>query len=364
MKIFVTGTRGLPDIAGGVEKHCQELYPRIALKGHDIYVSTRSTYVKTKVKSFNGVRLLNVYAPVRKSFEAIIHTFLSVLKAKRLEPDIIHIHAVGPGLIVPLAKLLGFKVVVTNHGPDYDRGKWGRSAKVMLKFGEYLGGKFADQVIVISETIRNIIKNRCKRESCLIYNGVNLPKKDYGTVYLEKYGLNKKKYILAVARLVPEKGLHLLIQAFQKLRTDEYKLVIAGDADHESGYSRKLKQTISDNENIIGTGYITGDELNQIYSNAGLFVLPSFHEGLPIALLEAMSYDLSVVVSDIPANLEVNLDKNRYFKCGDADNLAEKIDYYLHYEENISYRKIIEEKYNWDLIADQTIDLYKSALKN
>lgn len=172
MKIFVTGTRGVPDIPGGVEKHCQELYPLIAANGHEVVLATRTQYVSKFNSSWQGVHLEHIFAPCKKNLEAIVHTFIAVIKAKLSKADILHVHAVGPGLMVPFARLLGLKVVVTNHGPDYDRQKWGRTAKGMLRLGEYLGGKFSNENIVISEIIAGIIHKRCNRDSNLIYNGV------------------------------------------------------------------------------------------------------------------------------------------------------------------------------------------------
>lgn len=365
MRIFVTGTRGIPDIPGGVEKHCQELYPLISSLGHQVTVATRSPYITNKDTSWQGIELTHLYAPHKKSLEAIIHTFLAVLEAKKAKADLIHIHAVGPGLLAPLARLLGLKVVVTNHGPDYDRQKWGGMAKTILRLGEYLGGKFANQIIVISSVIAEIIRKRCGRDSNLIYNGVPLPERSNSTSYLDRTGIKPKNYILAVARFVPEKGLHDLIEAFAELKGD-YQLVIAGDADHETSYSQKLKKLATEDERIILTGYITGEDLNQVYTNARLFCLPSYHEGLPIALLEAMSYGLPALVSDIPANLEVDLPAERFFKCGDTKNLAEKlgklIDLELTDEEQRSLRAEIREKYNWSKIAEQTVAVYQKAL--
>jgi len=366
MRILVTGTRGILDIPGGVEKHCQELYPLISSLGHQVTVATRTPYVSKKADSWRGIKLSHLYAPHKKSLEAIVHTFLAVLAAKKTKADLVHIHAVGPGLMVPFARLLGLKVVVTNHGPDYDRQKWGAAARTMLRLGEYLGGRFASQVIVISSVIADIIKNRCGRESNLIYNGVPLPDRSESTSYLEKKGIKPKKYILAVARFVPEKGLHDLIEAFADLEGD-YQLVIAGDADHETAYSRKLKQLAAKDERIVLTGYITGEELNQVFTNARLFCLPSYHEGLPIALLEAMSYGLPVLVSDIPANLEVDLPAERFFKCGDVDDLRKKIgrliDVELTDEEQQLLRAEILEKYNWQKIAEQTVAVYEKVLR-
>jgi glycosyltransferase involved in cell wall biosynthesis len=365
MKIFVTGTRGIPDIPGGVEKHCQELYPLIASSGHEVILATRKTYVTHKQSSWKGVQLCHLFAPHKKSFEAIVHTFFAVIKARQMKADIIHIHAVGPGLMVPFARLLGLRVVITNHGPDYDRGKWNLVAKTMLKLGEYFGGKFANEVIVISTIIANIIKERCKRDSHLIYNGVPLPEKSRKTDFIEKLTIKPGNYVLAVARFVPEKGLHDLLKAF-KILDGNYQLVIAGDADHETDYSRSLKKQASQDKRIILTGYIGGEDLNQVFSHARLFVLPSYHEGLPIALLEAMSYELSVLVSNIPANKEVNLPSERFFTCGDTRDLQKKIEHLmkknLSDEERLAYQSQIADKYNWPKIAHQTIAIYQKAL--
>ena len=361
MKIFVTGTRGIPDIPGGVEKHCQELYPRIVENGHEIILATRKPYVEEEQSSWQGVKLKHIFAPHKKSLEAIVHTFLAVLCARFSGCDIVHIHAVGPGLMVPFARLLGLKVVWTNHGPDYDRGKWGKAAKLTLRLGEWCGGTFANERIVISSIIADIVQERCYMSSHLIYNGVTLPQKSTRTEYIETLGLQAGKYILAVARFVPEKGLHDLLEAFAGYRGG-YKLVLAGDADHETEYSRRLKKLASKDERVVLTGYITGEKLNQIFTHAGLFVLPSYHEGLPIALLEAMSYDLPVLVSDIPANKEVQLPQKRFFRCGSQTELREKIEVllgeFLSKDELSQYRRQLQEKYNWDNIAEETIAVY------
>jgi glycosyltransferase involved in cell wall biosynthesis len=365
MKIFVIGTRGIPDIPGGVEKHCQELYPRIAAAGHEVILATRKPYVKSQSKGWRGIELLHCHAPRRKSLEAIVHTLLAILKARRRNPDLVHIHAVGPGLLVPFARLLGMKVVVTNHGPDYDRQKWGVVAKIMLRLGEYLGGRFAHERIAISWGIADLIRQRCGRESNLIFNGVALPQPSTTSKFLEKNGIRPGGYLLAVARLVPEKGLHDLVKAFSSLRID-HQLVIAGDADHRSEYSESLKEQASEDDRIVMTGYITGADLNEVYSHARLFVLPSYHEGLPIALLEALSYGLPVLVSDIPANQEVGLPGERYFRVGNVRDLQGKMAALLEQEMDSAEKAWIDrqltEKYNWEIIARQTLAVYEKTL--
>lgn len=365
MRIFVTGTRGIPDIPGGVEKHCQELFPRIARRGHEVILARRRSYIHDDLEEWQGVRLADCYAPRQKSLEAIVHTALALLRARMVNPDIVHIHAIGPALLTPMARLLGLRVVMTNHGPDYDREKWGRLARLVLRLGEKIGGTFADEIIVISDVIAGIIRHRCHRESNLIYNGVPLPRPSKRTDYLESIGGQPGNYILAVGRLVPEKGFHDLIEAFLQTEGD-YQLIIAGDADHETDYSRGLKEKARGSSRIIMAGYITGEPLNEVYSHARLFVLPSSHEGLPIALLEALSYGLPVLVSDIPANREVGLPMERYFKCGDINDLRGHLIKHLRQEtstaEREAIRRQVAEKYNWDKIADQTLAVYTKVM--
>lgn len=365
MKIVVIGTRGIPNIQGGVETHCEELYPRLAAKGCDITIVRRSCYVteENKTNLFKGVKLKDIFAPRLKSIEAITHTFLAVIYAWQVNADILHIHAIGNTLMAPIARLLGMKVIMTHHGPDYDRQKWGKIAKLALKAGEFMGVKYANSVIVISTVINDIIVSKYGRtDSELIFNGVNIPVKSKKTDYLESLNLEKDKYIVTVGRFVEEKGFDLLIEVFSQLPiSKEFKLVIAGGALHETDYSKKLI-ALAEEKGIILTGFITGEKLNQIYSNARLFVLPSFHEGLPICLLEAMSYHLDILVSDIPANLAVNLPKKDYFKTGDEKDLAEGLIQKLsESKKEVTYSL---DFYNWDRIVIQTMSVYQKVYSN
>ena len=364
MKIIVLGTRGIPDILGGVETHCQELYPRIVSQGHEVTVISRTPYVVDKtVKMYKGVHLKPIFAPKKKSFEAIIHTFLGVLYAAYKRPDILHIHAIGPMIMTPLARLLGLKVVVTHHGPDYDRQKWGKTAKMVLKAGEYLGTKFANRVVVISEVINRILQKKYDRQDAyLIYNGVNFPDIAKSTDYITSLGLTKKQYIIGVARFVEEKGFSDLIEAYSQIETN-VKLVLVGDADHETSYSRNLKKQARE-KGVVLTGFIRGAALNEIFSHALLFAMPSYHEGLPIALLEAMSYNLPVLVSDIPANLEVKLDAANYFKVGDIPDLTRKLETKLQQPApSMDYSEKIKSKYQWDRIAEQVVEVYELSIE-
>lgn len=362
MKIVVTGTRGIPNIMGGVETHCEELFPRIVALGHNVTVIRRKSYVHDDLTEWKGVQLVDVEAPKEKFLEAIIHTFRAINKAKKLKADVLHIHAIGPALLVPYAKLLGLKVVFTHHGPDYDRDKWGFLAKTILKLGESLGCMFADHVIVISDVIKRLIAQRCGRTENvhLIYNGVPEPEICDYPEYFEELGIEKGKYILGMCRFVPEKHLHDLVDAFIKLKTehripDDIRLVLAGDTDFEDDYSLGLKQKAR-NHGVVLTGFIRGKKLHSLLTNALCYSLPSSHEGLPIALLEAMSYHLPVITSSIPANLEVGLDPSCYHKVGDVNALADKIGAIASKPlQRINYDM---SKYNWDVIAQQVVAVY------
>lgn len=365
MKIVVTGTRGIPDIPGGVETHCEELFPRIAAMGHDVTVIRRTPYIaKSKdLKEYKGVKLVDVFAPRKKSIEAIVHTFLAVIKARQLNADIVHIHAVGPSLMVPLARLLGMKVVSTNHGPDYERQKWGRLAKSVIKLGESLGTRFSNRVIVISTTIADILRrNYGRTDTTLIFNGVNIPKKSQSRDWLERWGIADRPYILAIGRFVKEKGFHDLIDAYLASGLHgKYALVIAGDTDHEDDYSLSLKQKARE-AGVVLTGYIKGESLNQLMTNASLFVIPSYHEGLPIALLEAMSYNLDVIASDIPANRLKQLADDDFFATGNTAGLAAALRRKL--AKPAAPRLYDLSAFNWDNIARQTLAVYESLSKH
>ncbi len=359
MKIVVTGTRGIPDIQGGVETHCEELYPRLVALGHDVTVVRRSCYVtpQNKIDQYKGVKLKDIYAPRKKSIEAIVHTFLAILYARRVHADVLHIHAIGPALLTPFARLLGLKVVMTHHGPDYDRQKWNRLAKTVLRMGERMGARFANEVIVISTVIDRILREKYHRENAhLIYNGVNMPVPAETTDYIRSLGLEPHRYVLAVGRFVEEKGFDLLVRAFAHIPHDGYRLVIAGDADHEDHYSMSLKQ-LAREHGVVLTGFIRGAKLNELFSQARLFVLPSFHEGLPIVLLEALSYRLPVLVSDIPANRLACLAPTDFFVTGEEHSLEGLLSRKLaEPDTRISYNL---SPYNWDYIATQVDAVYR-----
>lgn len=382
LKIAVLGTRGFPNVQGGVETHCENLYPQLVSLRCEVIVITRKPYINTDIDTYKGVKLLPLFCLKNKFLETFLHTFMGVFVARSLSPDILHIHAIGPSLFIPLARLLGLKVVMTNHGPDYQRKKWGKVAKNILKLGESLGSKWANGIIAISQNIADEIREKDNRDVTVIPNGVIIPRIPESDETLKKYGLEKGKYIIAVGRFVPEKGFHDLIDAFKKIQNSDFqskiqkpkskisidhgKLVIVGRADHEDEYSLKLKEKANKDRNVILTGFLTGIPLQELYSQAGLFVLPSYYEGLPIVLLEAMSYGLSCIASDIPANRNVELPEDRFFKAGDVNALAGKICKFLEKplseEEKSIQINLTKERYDWHKIAKKTLEVYKEVM--
>jgi len=360
-KVAVTGTRGIPNIQGGIETHCEELFPRVATKGFDITIFRRKNYVNDQLSSYKGVSLYDLPNFKKKSFETIFHTLCAVWNAKwKLKADIVHIHAIGPAVLTPLARMLGLKVVFTHHGPDYNRAKWGKIAKFVLQLGERTGCRFANEVIVISNVINETIRRQYKRcDAYLIYNGVPDPVIIDDTSYLHQIGIDPHKFIFTMGRFVPEKNFHTLIKAFANLKQSEYKLVIAGDADIEDNYSKELKRLAKDND-IILPGIIKEIRLQALLSHACLFVLPSSHEGLPIALLEALSYRLPVIVSDIPANRSVGLSEDCYFPPDNEMALSRLLEEKLKSKPfAITYDL---KKYNWDTIAEETAQVYNKLM--
>lgn len=366
MKIIVLGLRGFPGVQGGVETHAEHLYPLMANLGCAVEVVGRSPYLTLpKDGQWQGVTLSRLWCPRHKDLEALVHTFIGVLYAAVRRPDILHLHAIGPAIMTPLARLLGLRVVVTHHGPDYDRQKWGRFPRWILRIGERLGMRYAHRRIAISEVIRQLVRKNHQRDCALIPNGVALPRLAETSTVLEKFDLNPGRYLLFVSRLVPEKRHLDLIKAFAMANLPEWKLVLVGGSDHPDEYMREVIELGRDTANVVLTGFQTGVSLQELYTHAGMFVLPSSHEGLPIVLLEALSYGLPVIASDIPANLEVGLEQDQYFPLGECAALAGMLERRaripLDRESREKSRTWVTERYDWTAIARLTLDVYRSV---
>ncbi len=362
--VLVLGLRGFPNVPGGVETHAENLYPIIASLGIKVICVTRRPYHDRL--SWSGIEFIPTWAPRSKFLEAILHSILAVLKAAFIRPDVVHIHAVGPSLVVPLARLLGLKVVVTHHGPDYEREKWNALAKGIIRFGEWCGMNFANERIVISPVIAESVRERYGVDSTIIPNGVQLPELDSDRSILDRYGLQADEYVLLVSRFVPEKRHFDLIDAFERAAIAGFKLALVGDADHPDSYDKALKEKAAANPDIVLTGFLGGSELKAVFQYARVFVLPSSHEGLPISLLEALGFGLPCLASGIAANRSVGLDEKAYFELGNIDQLAEKITAISRQSwsdvDRVETRQWVAETYDWNRIARQTAEVYRKAI--
>lgn len=357
MKICVTGLRGFPFIEGGVEKHCEALYPYVAQE-MDVTVFRRKPYV-TGDGVHRNIRFVDLFSTRIKGFEAVWHTFLSSLRIITLRPDIAHFHNIGPGLFIPLLKLAGIPVVLTYHSPNYEHKKWGVFARRLLRFCESIALKFADKVIFVNKYQMEKYPPEIQQKSKYIPNGIVPLERTNNQDYLDKIGVEPGKYILSVGRITPEKGFHTLIQAFKEMNVAGYKLVIAGGVEFESGYMTQLRQ-MAEGADVVFTGFVQGEVLAQLYSHTVLFVLASENEGFPLVLLEAMGYGQNILVSDIPATRLVKLEEEDYFPTGNEEVLVQKLREKL--EQKVT-REYDLSGYNWQSIAEQTIVVLQEAAK-
>ena len=367
-KVVMIGLRGIPDIEGGIEKHVEALVEQYTKLGwHPVVMGRRDYLKKSEIHRWNGTRIIPVWAPKSVWLEALVHSLLSLWHARKERPDIIHIHAIGPALITPLARLMGYRTVVTHHGFDYERQKWGFFGRLVLRVGEWCGMHMSHARIAVSPQIKERLQEMYKREVNYLPNGVAQLQLQRNEQLLQKYGLEKQKYILLVARLVPEKRHEDLIKAFKQLELSDYKLVLVGGAGWPKKYEKHLEKMAAEHHDIVMTGQLYGEELWAIYSQAALFVLPSSHEGMPLAALEALQLQVPVLLSDIDANLAFELPADRYFKMGDIQSLAEGITRTLsaEYDHETFKRKAgdVSEQYSWSKIAEQTINIYSDLLK-
>lgn len=365
MHVMVLGLRAFPGVEGGVETHAQHLYPLIADMGCDVDVLVRAPYRKYKGSTYKGVRFVSIWSPRKTGIESIIHSLLGVLYAAIHRPDVLHIHAIGPSIVTPLARIMGLRVVVTHHGPDYDRDKWGGVSRWVLRTGELLGMRLSNQRIVISQVIKDLVYKKYGCNSSLIPNGVYIPELPPTENALRHFGLEARKYILQVSRLVPEKRQLDLIRAFSITNLDGWRLVLVGAVEEGDEYSRSVSDLAQETPNVILAGFQTGVALQELYAHAGIFVLPSSHEGLPIVLLEALSYGLSALASDIPANLEVGLPNQHYFRLGDISDLARGLRHLaevgINENSKLNIREWLSENYDWKTIARQTYGVYEEC---
>ena len=373
MKIAMFGHKRVPSREGGVEIVVEELSTRMAARGHQVSCYNRrghhvsgAQFDTEKTGTFKGVRIHDVWTVDRKGLAAMTSSLSAALRTAFSKADVVHIHAEGPAFMCWLPKLLGKRVIVTVHGLDWQRGKWKQGfASKYIHAGERMAVRCADEIIVLSRNVQNYFKETYGRETVWIPNGVSRPEPVAAGDTLRELGIEQAGYILFLGRLVPEKGIHYLIDAFKKVKTDK-RLVIAGGTSGTDDYIRQLKEQAQGDERILFTGFVQGRPLEALYSNAYIYVLPSDVEGMPLSLLEAMSYGNCCLVSDIPECTEVVEGNAAVFRAGNVDDLRGQLQSLCDDPARVeSYRKnaggFITRKYNWDDVARKTLELYHES---
>lgn len=379
MKIAMVGQKGVfVTHNGGIEKHVEELSKNLVDMGENVDVYCRPHYmsenmrgeykkIKTEKKKINISGIDIIFSPSinTKYLDTITHTFTSTIKAVYGNYDVIHYHGIGPSILSFIPRLFSkAKVVVTFHSIDRYHKKWGAVARRILTISEWTACNFPNITISVSKTIKRYCKERYKRESFYIPNGVEI-EKSKSAEKLKKFELEPNNYVLSVARFVRHKGLHYLIEAFKKIkRNNNIKLAIVGESPYKSEYSDYLKKIAEKDQNIIFTGYQKGQTLAQLFGNAYLYCHPSESEGLSITILEAMAYGKCVLISDIEENLEAMSDYGFYFKTGNVKDLFKKLEKLLNEPRavegmGVKARNFVEKEHNWKNIAEKTLKLYK-----
>ena len=376
MKVAMIGHKIVPSRRGGIENVLTSLCPLLAESGVDVTCYNRSTdkveneYINmVDHNKYRGVTLKKAWTIEAKGISAMISSFTAAISATFAGFDVLHFHAEGPCAAMWIPKMFGKRCVATVHGLDWQREKWsGSFASKYIKFGEKVMVKCADEIIVLSESAKAYFKETYNRDTVLIHNGIDKPTIKQAEKITELYGLSKGDYICTVSRLTAEKGLHYLIEAYNNIKTDK-KLVIAGDTSDTDEYVAYIKQMAGDNPNIIFTGFISGDILKEIYSNAYIVAVPSDIEGMSISLLEALAYGNAVLCSDIPENTLVTEDKAIHFKKSDVADLQNKLQNMC--DDNLCVENLkhgvddfILEKYNWNDVAVATRNLYEKVFTN
>jgi glycosyltransferase involved in cell wall biosynthesis len=367
LRIAMVGQRGVPATYGGIERHVEEVGARLAERGHEVEVYCRSSYAEFPIGTYRDMRLRVHAAPSIRGFEAASHSFKSSFLTMKHPPDIVHYHAIGPGLAAPVARYLSRAgVVQTIHGLDADRDKWGWAARRILRTGEWLSARVPHATIVVAKDLARHYAAKHGRYVDVITNGVQEAVVRPASRITERWGLRAGSYVLAVGRFVPEKRADLLLKAWGRVESN-LKLVVAGGSSHTPNYARWLENEAEKDSRVLLPGYVYGDELEELYSNAACFVQASDLEGLPLTVLEAQSYGLPVLLSDIAPHreiLEFDQPGGRLFRPGDPHDLARRLSELLtaisdEADAALNLGRQMMKSHSWDEVVDLTEQVYQ-----
>jgi glycosyltransferase involved in cell wall biosynthesis len=364
MKIAMLGLKGIP-YPEGIENFTEQVASRLVQRGHEVTVYVRPYVGEGENGYYRGIRIRKLPSVNTKHLDAITHTFFATMDALRSDADVLHFHALGPSTFSIIPRLKGIKTIVQVHGLDWQREKWGRAAKLFLRTAEYTAAYFPHRTIVISQALQQYFERKYRRRFDYIPTGVETYEQRRPRL-ITQWDLDEGNYILFLGRLVPEKGCHYLLRAFDALTTPK-KLVIAGDSSHSDEYVAQLKQ--SANAKVVFTGFARGELLEELFSNAYAYILPSELEGLPHSLLQALSFGKCVLASDIPANLEALGDCGLTFRSGDVEDLKQKLMFLLHHPEFTLDQKEksqarVRQHYAWNEVVNRLERVYLECLSH
>jgi glycosyltransferase involved in cell wall biosynthesis len=372
MKIAVIGAKGIPPKQGGIEHYCAELYPRIVAKGHTVDLFARSSCTDMPAfesYDYEGVSVVSLPGSGRRGMDAFVTSAIGAMVASRADYDIIHFHALGPALFTCLPKLASSaKIVVTCQGLDWQRAKWGMLSSGTIRLGEQAAVKFADELIVVSEDLRTYFKQTYGRDSTYIPNapagyGASDPNFGYG----RSLGLEPGKYMIFLGRLVPEKCPDLVLKAFQALKPPGWKMVFIGGNSDTAALMAELTANAAGDGDVLFTGELRGQRLAEMVRGAGLFVLPSNLEGLPLAMLEAMAEGIPVVASDIPPHQQlIGDDRGVLFQAGNVESCVKALDWATQNSSAMQQmaakaQRNVQLNYSWERITEDNLRLYKDV---
>lgn len=358
MNIAMIGHKRIPGREGGVEVVVEELSVRMAALDHTVTAYNRRTKAKAMPKTYKNVRLIDIPTIEKKSTDAVVYSFLASIRAAFCKYDVIHYHALGPSVPLLIPHLLGKTTVVTVHGLNYKTPKWKGFGEKYIHFGEKIAARYADKIIVLSKAQQKYLLDTYNRHSVYIPNGVTLKPIREANIIKKRWGLEKNNYILFVSRIVPGKGIEDLVKAYKALKIT-MPLILAGESNYVDSFYDDLLKLIDNDPNIRLIGFVEGEELDELYSNTRLFVFPSEAEGMPMCLLEAMSYNTPCLVSDIDENKEVGKDYVEYFHVSDAQDLTVHLKGSLADSKPVSTREYIRENYDWDKVVEATLRIYR-----
>jgi glycosyltransferase involved in cell wall biosynthesis len=366
MRIAMIGCKGIPASYGGVERAAEELSARLAERGHEVLVYCRPHYTRIKGQ-YRGVKLVHVPSLNTKHLDTLTHSFLCTLDVMRRNVDVVHFHSLGPSIFSLFPRLRGIKSIVQLHGLEWTMAKWGRVARAFFLLCEYPAVYFPNRTTIVGQTWKRYLEDKFSKEIIYLPNGVNctLPKQPRR---LLEMGVEPGKYILFVSRLAPQKGCHYLLRAFLELDPD-MQLVIAGDSFHTGAYATNLRRMAAGNGKVLFLGYVYGEALEELFSNAYLYVHPAEAEGLSIALLEAMAFGNCVLASDIPENLEALQGHGYTFRSRDVQDLKRVMALLVERADLVEAKKKqakehVHRNYDWQKVVDQLEGLYASLLNN